>query len=163
MRSNMMSEQGRARNGGVAQLGSAGGLLFLLLIAVAAGTAPAARSGDKQQVTIEGAVKEPGVYPIKGKVSLLQCIAMAGGLDHNSDLTAIVFREVEGKRAARRFDIRQIRAGNERDPPILSGNLIVATALPSDLQPWPWPSPLPWPFRPKPFLPPDVADFRGQL
>lgn len=159
-RSNMMSEHGRTGTGVIAQRRSVGGLLLLLLIAVAASIAPAARSDDKQHVTIEGAVKEPGVYPIKGKVSLLQCIAMAGGLDNNSDLTVIVFRVLERTRVALRFDITQIRAGNGGDPSILSGDLIVATALPSDFKPWPYP--FPWPFRPKPFFPPDVADFRDQ-
>ena len=34
---------------------------------------------NSQRVTIEGAVKKPGVYPVRGKTSLLQFIAMAEG------------------------------------------------------------------------------------
>ena len=38
---------------------------------------------NSQQVTVEGAVQKPGVFPIKGKTSLLQIIAMANGFDHS--------------------------------------------------------------------------------
>ena len=40
---------------------------------------------NSQRVTIEGAVKKPGVYPIRGKASLLQFIATAEGLDPNAE------------------------------------------------------------------------------
>ena len=33
-----------------------------------------------QRITIEGAVKKPGVYPIAGGLSLLQAVAQAGGI-----------------------------------------------------------------------------------
>jgi len=81
---------------------------------------------NSQRVTVEGAVKKPGVYPIRGKTSLLQVIATAQGLDSASDTTVVVFRHIEGKRLAARFDIGQIRTGEANDPPIQSGDVIVA-------------------------------------
>ena len=60
---------------------------------------------NSQRVTIEGAVKRPGVYPIRSKMSLLQVIATAEGLDTVSDATVVVFRQIEGKRMSARFDI----------------------------------------------------------
>src|SRR5690606_32406111 len=33
-----------------------------------------------QQVTVSGTVKKPGIYPLTGKTSLLQALAMAEGL-----------------------------------------------------------------------------------
>jgi polysaccharide export outer membrane protein len=81
---------------------------------------------NSQRVTVEGAVKRPGVYPIRGKTSLLQVIATAEGLDAVSDTTVVVFRHVEGKRLAARFDIGQIRSGTTSDPLIQSGDVIVA-------------------------------------
>ncbi len=81
---------------------------------------------NSQRVTIEGAVKRPGVYPIRSKTSLLQVIATAEGLDSASDTTVVVFRHVEGKRLAARFDISQIRSGATKDPAIQSGDVIVA-------------------------------------
>ena len=32
-----------------------------------------------QQVTVLGSVESPGVYPLKGKTTLMQALAMAGG------------------------------------------------------------------------------------
>jgi polysaccharide export outer membrane protein len=81
---------------------------------------------NSQRVTIEGAVKRPGVYPIRTKMSLLQVIATAEGLDSVSDATVVVFRQIEGKRMAARFDVGQIRSGATKDPTIQSGDVIVA-------------------------------------
>lgn len=84
------------------------------------------REYNSQRVTLEGAVKKPGVYPIRGKGSLLQYIATAEGLDPNADSTVVVFRTVDGKRSAAKFDIAAIRKGDAADPPIQSGDLIIA-------------------------------------
>jgi polysaccharide export outer membrane protein len=81
---------------------------------------------NSQRVTVEGAVRRPGVYPLRGKTSLLQVIATAEGLDTASDTTVVVFRNLEGKRHAAKFDIGQIRTGATTDPPIQSGDVIVA-------------------------------------
>lgn len=84
------------------------------------------REYNSQRVTVEGAVKKPGVYPIRGKGSLLQYIATAEGLDPNADSTVVVFRTTNGKRSAAKFDVSAIRSGSAADPPIQSGDLIVA-------------------------------------
>jgi polysaccharide export outer membrane protein len=81
---------------------------------------------NSQRVTVEGAVRRPGVYPIRGKLSLLQVIATAEGLDSASDTTVVIFRQIEGKRLAAKFDVGQIRSGDSADPPIQSGDVIVA-------------------------------------
>jgi polysaccharide biosynthesis/export protein len=85
------------------------------------------REYNSQRVTMEGAVKKPGVYPIRGKTTLLQFIAIAEGLDPNSDSMVVVFRQMEGKRAAAKFDIGEIRSGKMQDPVIQSGDVIVAS------------------------------------
>ncbi len=38
------------------------------------------KESNSQRITITGAVKNPGVYTIKGRTSLIQVVAMAGGL-----------------------------------------------------------------------------------
>ncbi len=81
---------------------------------------------NSQRVTLEGAVKKPGVYPIKGRNSLLQFLATAEGLDANSDSNVLVFRTTNGKRTAAKFDVGEIRSGNVQDPVIQSGDVIVA-------------------------------------
>ena len=81
---------------------------------------------NSQRVTMEGAVKKPGVYPVRGKNTLLQFIALAEGLDPNADSTVVVFRQIDGKRSVARFDVSEIQAGTSPDPEIVSGDVIVA-------------------------------------
>jgi polysaccharide export outer membrane protein len=81
---------------------------------------------NSQRVTIEGAVKRPGVFPIQGNMSLLQAVAIAQGLESNSDDTVLVFRQTSGKRSAARFDIDSIRTGDAEDPPLQAGDVVVA-------------------------------------
>lgn len=82
---------------------------------------------NSQRITVEGAVKKPGVFPYRGRSTLLQAIAMAEGLDPVSDTNVIVFRMVNGKRAAAKFDIGEIRNGAAQDPPIESGDVVVVS------------------------------------
>ena len=83
---------------------------------------------NSQRVTVEGAVKKPGVHALKGKTSLLQLVAISGGLDPVSDSTVVVFRRTDGKRYAARFEVDQIRKGSKEDPTILPGDVIVANS-----------------------------------
>ena len=85
------------------------------------------REYNSQRVTIEGAVKKPGVYPIRGKGTPLQFIATAEGLDPNADSTVVIFRTTNGKRLAAKFDITSIRSGSTPDPLIQSGDMIIAS------------------------------------
>jgi len=79
-----------------------------------------------QRVTLEGAVNQPGVYPITGRTSLLQAIAMAKGMDRVANLDGvIVFRTIDGQRMAAVFDYRGIRAGQVEDPQIYGDDIIV--------------------------------------
>jgi len=80
---------------------------------------------NSQRVTVEGAVKKQGIYPIKGKNSLMQVIAMAEGLETKADSTVVVVRYTDGKRAAARFDINSIRNGETEDPPLQAGDMVV--------------------------------------
>ena len=45
---------------------------------------------NSQRVTVDGAVKKPGVYPIRGKTTLMQSVALAEGLNDVSDSSDIV-------------------------------------------------------------------------
>src|SRR5690606_15190952 len=79
-----------------------------------------------QRVTLEGALKKPGVYPITGRTTLLQAIAMAEGLDDLADLQGVViFRTVKGRRMGAVFDIAKVRTGVVEDPQIYGDDLIV--------------------------------------
>lgn len=80
-----------------------------------------------QRLTVEGAVNKPGIYPITGKTTLLQAIALAGGVDDKvADLGGIVvMRQVSGRRQAAVFDLRQVRRGNVEDPQLYGDDIIV--------------------------------------
>lgn len=79
-----------------------------------------------QRITIEGAIKSPGLYPIKGRTSLLQSIAMAGGTaDIANESQIAVFRNTDKGRVIGMFDLRQIRAGTANDPEIRADDIIV--------------------------------------
>lgn len=80
-----------------------------------------------QRVTLEGAIAKPGLYPITGRTSLLQAVALAGGVDDRiADLGGIVLmRTVDGKRMAAVYDLREVRKGNVEDPLIYGDDIIV--------------------------------------
>lgn len=91
---------------------------------------------NSQRVTIEGAVKKPGVYPIRGRSTLLQAIATAEGLTEIAQSEVVIFRETNGARTAAKFDIEAIRAGTAQDPQLMQGDTIVVatSALASSFQ-----------------------------
>ncbi|HEY6544988.1 MAG TPA: polysaccharide biosynthesis/export family protein [Dokdonella sp.] len=79
-----------------------------------------------QRVTLEGAVKKPGIYPLSGRTTLLQAIATGGGLDPLANLQGVVvFRTVEGKKMAAVFDMQAIRTGQVADPQVYGDDVIV--------------------------------------
>ncbi len=81
---------------------------------------------NSQRVTVEGAVKKPGVIPIAGGMSLLQAIAQSGGFDADSASSeVVVFRTADGKRSAARYDVAEIRAGRTEDPQMQSGDVVI--------------------------------------
>lgn len=80
---------------------------------------------NSQRVTIEGAVKKTGVFPLKGRTSLLQAISFAEGVQDTADMSVVVFRNSDKGRLAARFDLAAIRAGQAEDPVIQSGDVVV--------------------------------------
>jgi polysaccharide export outer membrane protein len=79
-----------------------------------------------QQVTVDGAVEKPGVFPIRGATTLMQVLAVAGGASETADLRRVViFRTIEGQRKAAAFDMTRIRAGAEPDPSVFGNDIIV--------------------------------------
>jgi len=82
---------------------------------------------NSQRVTVEGSVKTSGVYALKGRSTLSQILAMAGGVD---DTTAsgevVIFRTIDGRRSAAKFDISSIMHGKADDPELQSGDVVVA-------------------------------------
>ena len=84
------------------------------------------KEATSQRVTVEGAVETPGMVSVVGPTSLLQTIALSGGLTDAADAKGIVvFRNVGGQRMAAKFDLAAIRAGNAADPVLHGGDIVV--------------------------------------
>lgn len=79
-----------------------------------------------QVVTVAGQVKKPGLYPVMGRMTLLQAIARAEGTDEFSDLEdVVIFRTVEGRRLAALYNVDGIRRGAYADPEIYPNDLVM--------------------------------------
>jgi polysaccharide export outer membrane protein len=79
-----------------------------------------------QRVTVDGAVNSPGVYPIMGKTTLMQAVAMAKGTNANANLRkVVVFRTIQGQRMAAAFDLQSIRNAEMKDPEVYGSDIII--------------------------------------
>ncbi len=79
-----------------------------------------------QVMTVEGEVREPGLYPVIGRMTLVRAIARAKGTTEFSRLDdVVVFRTVEGKQLAALYNLRSIRRGLYSDPDIYANDVIV--------------------------------------
>ena len=79
-----------------------------------------------QRVTVSGQVNKAGVFPISGKTTLMQAIAMAGGLEKFADENDIkIFRERNGTREVLNYDLEPIRKGEIEDPVLNTSDVVV--------------------------------------
>jgi polysaccharide export outer membrane protein len=86
----------------------------------------AIKSSTAHVVTVDGAVREGGSFPVAGPISLIQAIAMAKGTDEDANPRRVaVFRTIGGQRQAAAFDLTSIRRGQSPDPEIYPGDIIV--------------------------------------
>lgn len=88
---------------------------------------------QSQKFTIEGAVREPGVYDMAGRMTLLQAIATAKGVEQNAQLKhVVIFRMVDAKRMAAVVNLADVRKGKVDDPQIYPTDVIVVAGSNSD-------------------------------
>lgn len=80
-----------------------------------------------RNVTVDGAVKRGGMFPVPGPMSLMQAVALAGGVDEETanPHRVAIFRTIGGERQAAAFDLVSIRRGEMEDPKVFSGDVIV--------------------------------------
>lgn len=77
------------------------------------------------RVTVEGAVRRPGVYQLKGKTRLLQALALAEGINDVGDYGVSLIRESGQRRLTATYDVSEIRSGRAEDPLVYGGDTIV--------------------------------------
>lgn len=85
------------------------------------------KSAAGHLVTVDGAVKKGGSFPVIGPMTLMQAVAMAGGADEETAnmRRVAIFRTIDGKREAAAFDLVSIQQGEMHDPPVYSGDIII--------------------------------------
>ena len=80
----------------------------------------------ERTVSVEGEVKEAGVYRVQPGYTLLSALALAGSPTERAKLDEVlIFRTVNGERMGARFDVTDVRAGRMPDPQILPGDVVV--------------------------------------
>jgi len=85
----------------------------------------AVKQAASRRITVAGSVVQPGVYPLEGRATLLQAIALARGPSQVASLNqTLIFRTVNGQRTAARFDLDAIARGKVEDPEVLPGDTI---------------------------------------
>jgi len=85
------------------------------------------KDAQGQKITVDGAVSQPGVYPLSGPTSLLQAVSLAKGANPqlaNMHRVAI-FRTVNGTRHSAIYDLTRIRSGEAPDPPVYGSDIVV--------------------------------------
>lgn len=86
----------------------------------------AAKAVNPQTITVDGSVGKPGIYPVRGKMTLMQAVAMASGTTELANPRRVaIFREINGKRQAAAFDLESIRKAQMEDPVVYGNDIIV--------------------------------------
>lgn len=86
----------------------------------------ALKDSASRVVTVDGSVRQPGIYPAAGPLTLIQAVALARGTDDLANPRRVaIFRVIGGKRMAAAFDLISIRRGTEQDPPIYPGDTVI--------------------------------------
>ena len=85
-----------------------------------------------QKVAVDGEVKEPGLYPVMGRMTLMRAVATAKGVSENAKLNdVVVFRTVNGKKMAALYNLKAIRRGVYEDPEIYANDVVVVGDSPA--------------------------------
>ena len=79
-----------------------------------------------QVITVDGQVREPGLYPVIGRMTLMRAVATAKGASEFAKLDDVVlFRTVKGQDFAAVYNLEAIRRGNYDDPEVFANDIVV--------------------------------------
>ena len=79
-----------------------------------------------QVITLDGQVREPGLYPVIGRMTLMQGVATARGLTELAKVDdVVIFREADGQRYAALYNLGAVRRGIYADPEVFAGDIVV--------------------------------------
>ena len=79
-----------------------------------------------QVITVDGEVKEPGLYPVIGHMTLSRAVATAKGTTEFAKLNdVVIFRTVGGRQMAALYDLKRIRRGIYADPEVFANDVVI--------------------------------------
>lgn len=79
-----------------------------------------------RHLTVGGEVSEPGRYPIEGPITLMEAVAIGGGLDeYASRDEVLVFRTVGDERYIGVYNLQGIARGNYPDPTVYPNDIVM--------------------------------------
>lgn len=79
-------------------------------------------------ITVDGQVKEPGIYPVYRDMTLVKAVALASGENEYARTSLVmVFREVAGQEYVGVYDLKAIRLGNYTDPQLYPNDRVVVS------------------------------------
>ena len=89
-------------------------------------------SAVSQVVTVDGAVVEPGLYPVTNQMTLMRAVASARGLTELAkEDDVVILRNVEGRRLAGLYNLTSIRRGIYSDPEIYPNDIVIVGDSPT--------------------------------
>jgi len=84
------------------------------------------KEATSQVVTVDGQVKQPGVYPVIGQMTLMRAVASARGLDEFAKADdVVIMRNVDGQHYAGLYNLAAIRRGNYPDPLVYANDTVI--------------------------------------
>ena len=85
-----------------------------------------------QVITIDGQVREPGLYPVIGKMTLMRAVAVAKGTGEFAKLDdVVIFRTVNGQKMAALYNLKSIRRGYYNDPEVFANDVVIVGDSPA--------------------------------
>ena len=85
-----------------------------------------------QVITVDGQVREPGLYPVIGRMTLMRAVATAKGTTEFAKLDdVVIFRTVNGQKMAALYNLKAIRQGAYDDPEVFANDVVVVGDSPA--------------------------------
>jgi len=76
-------------------------------------------------LVLDGGIKSPGVFPMRGGTDLMTAIARGGGLSEEGNPKRVaIFRKIDGVSKAAAFDLSLIRTGQATNPAVYPGDIV---------------------------------------
>jgi polysaccharide biosynthesis/export protein len=84
------------------------------------------RETVSQVITVDGQVREPGLYPVIGRMTLMRAVATAKGVGELAKLEdVVIFRTVNDQKMAGLYNLKAIRRGTYADPEVFANDVVV--------------------------------------